>query len=76
MKKEEFLVELEDVLQREEACNESDLLDEYEEWDSLSKMAVMAFFDKNFGVKITLQKLEEVKTVSDLISLAGDNIND
>ncbi|MCQ2744383.1 MAG: phosphopantetheine-binding protein [bacterium] len=76
MKKEEFLVELEDVLQREEACNESDLLDEYEEWDSLSKMAVMAFFDKNFGVKITLQKLEEVKTVSDLISLAGDNIDD
>ena len=47
MKKEEFLVELEDILQREEPCNEADILEEYDEWDSLSKMAVMAFYSKN-----------------------------
>lgn len=46
MNKAEFLVELEDVLQREESCSENDDLHSYEEWDSLSKMAVMAYFDK------------------------------
>lgn len=76
MKKEEFLEAFEDVLQREEACAETDELDSYEEWDSLSKMAVMAYFDKNFGIKITLQQLKDFKTVSDLIKLAGDKISD
>ena len=49
MEKKDFLVELEDILQREEPCRESDLLEDYDEWDSLSKMALMAFFDKSFG---------------------------
>ena len=74
MKKEEFLVELEDVLQREEACNIEDTLADYEEWDSLSKMAVMAYYKKNFGVEITLNNLKDVNTVEDLIKLAGDKI--
>ena len=63
MNKAEFLVELED-----------DDLHSYEEWDSLSKMAVMAYFDKNFGIKLTLKDLKEVNTVSDLIKLAGEKI--
>jgi len=76
MKKNEFLVELEDILQREELCNENDILEEYDEWDSLSKMSVMAYFKKSFGVEISLNDLKDIKSVSDLINLAGDNIND
>lgn len=74
MNKAEFLVELEDILQREEPCKETDNLNSYEEWDSLSKMAIMAYYDKNFGVKLTLKDLKEVNTVTDLINLAGDKI--
>ena len=74
MNKADFLVELEDILQREESCNIDDKLSDYEEWDSLSKMAIMAYYDKNFGVKLSLNKLKEVSTVSDLVKLAGDNI--
>mgnify|MGYP005776219505 CR=1 FL=1 len=76
MNKADFLVELEDILQREEPVNENDNLEDYDEWDSLSKMAVMAYYDKNFKVKIGLNQLGELKTVSDLIKLAGENIND
>ncbi len=76
MKKDEFLVALEDILQREESCNENDKLEDYDEWDSLSKMAVMAYYDKNFKIKIGLNQLGALKTVSDLIKLAGENIND
>lgn len=76
MKKADFLVELEDLLQREEPCNEADSLEEYEEWDSLSKMAVMAYYGKNFDVKITLSDFKDIKTVEDLINLAGEKISD
>lgn len=76
MNKADFLVELEDILQREDPVSENDNLEDYDEWDSLSKMAVMAYYDKNFKVKIGLNQLGEIKTVSDLIKLAGENIND
>ncbi len=75
MKTADFLIELEDLLQRELPCEISDVLDNYEEWDSLSKMALMAFFSKNFGISITLNDLQNLKTVEDLIKLAGDNID-
>lgn len=74
MNKAEFLTALEDILQREEACHADDELDEYEEWDSLSKMAVMAYYDKNFGVKLSLQDFKELKTVEDLIKLSRGQI--
>lgn len=74
MKTEEFLVELEDILQREEKCTVGGILEDYDEWDSLSKMAVMAYYDKTFGVKVSLNKMAELKTVSDLIDLAEGKI--
>lgn len=74
MNKADFLVELEDILQRDDSCNINDNLDDYEEWDSLSKMAVMAYYDKNFGVKLSLSDFKNLSTVADLIALAGDKI--
>lgn len=76
MKKAEFLVALEDILQVEDAINEDQNLEELEEWDSLSKMAVMAYYKKNFGIEVTLNSLGAIKTVDDLVKLAGENIND
>ncbi len=74
MKKSDFLVELEDILQREDECKETDNLTDYIEWDSLSKMSVMAYYDKTFGIKLSLNELKTVSTVSELIKLAGENI--
>ena len=78
MTKAEFLVELEDILQRDEdeACQENDALAEYEEWDSLSKMSLMAFFKASFDLNLSMTHFEGLETVSDLIKLAGDNISD
>lgn len=74
MNKQDFLVELEDILQREEVCAETDVLAEYEEWDSLSKMSLMAFFDRHFSISLKLADLKDVEKVSDLIALAEGNI--
>ncbi len=76
MKKIEFLTALEDVLQREDPCSETDNLDDYDEWDSLSKMAVMAYYSQNFKIKLNLGDFKNMKTVADLVKLAGDNISD
>ena len=70
MNKEQFLTELQDVLQRDDPVLENDVLADYDEWDSLSKMATMAFFDKNFGVKISLKEIGALTTVKDLLNLA------
>ena len=75
MKKEQFLEEMIDVLQTEEELSLDTVLDDLDEWDSLSKMAVMAFYNKNFGIKIALNEFKNIKTVLDLVKLAGDKID-
>lgn len=74
MTKTEFLQELEELLQREEACHEQDVLADYMEWDSLSQMSIMAFYKKHFSIQVTLNDLAKLKTVQDLILLAQGNI--
>lgn len=74
MTKIEFLSAFQDVLQRDDPVIDTDLLNEFEEWDSLSKMATMAYFKGHFGIIISLDALGKLETVADLIKLAGDNI--
>ena len=71
MTKDEFLVEMQDVLQTDDTLAPETVLSDLAEWDSLSMMATMAFFDKNFGVKIGLKDFKEMNTMSDLIAKAG-----
>ncbi len=71
MTKDEFLVEMQDVLQTDDALAPETVLGDLAEWDSLSMMATMAFFDKNFGVKIGLKDFKEMNTMCDLIARAG-----
>ena len=71
MKVEEFLLDLQDLLQRDDACNLDDLLENYDEWDSLSKMSVLAYFDQKLGKKLDSDLLDSVTSVRDLIKLAG-----
>lgn len=75
MKKEKFLESLQDVLQRDEECKESDILETYPEWDSLSKMALMAFFDQNFHIRLTIADFDNITTVKQLMDLAGNKID-
>ncbi len=76
MNKSEFLKDMEDILQREDVCHETDELDVYDEWDSLAKMSMIAYFDRQFNLKVSLNELKKINKVADLIRLAGDNIND
>lgn len=71
MTREEFLIEMQDVLQTEEALTFETVLKELEEWDSLSVMATMAFLDKSFGVKTSMADYINMNTVEDIAVKAG-----
>ncbi len=71
MTKEEFLAEMQDVLQTEEDLSYETVLKDLDEWDSLSVMATMAFLEKSFGVKTTMKDYHEVTTIGDIAKKAG-----
>ena len=71
MNREEFLVQMQDILQTEEELNFEMNLDDLDEWDSLSKMSTVAFLDANFGVKTTFADFEQIKTIEDIAKKAG-----
>ena len=71
MNKEEFLTQMQDVLQTDEELTFDTVLDDLVEWDSLSVMATMAFLDKEFGVKTTMKDFRDVKTIANLAAKAG-----
>ena len=71
MTKEEFLVQMQDVLQTDETLSPDTVLCDLAEWDSLAKMSAMAFLDKNFGVKVGLKDFMEMNTMADLMAKAG-----
>lgn len=71
MTKEEFLEQMQDVLQTDDALTAETVLDDLSEWDSLAMMATMAFLDKNFGVKVGVKDFMYMNTMSDLMGKAG-----
>lgn len=42
------------------------VLDEFEEWDSLSKLSLMAEAKRKFDKKLTVNEIKEFKTVQDI----------
>ena len=71
MTRDEFLVEMQDVLQTETTLTTETVLTDLAEWDSLAVMATMAFLDRNFGVKLRLTDFKELNTIGDIALKAG-----
>ncbi len=71
MTKEEFLTQMQDVLQTDTNLTPDTVLVDLEEWDSLSIMATMAFVNKNFGLTLKMSDFKEVESMSDLMTKVG-----
>lgn len=71
MTKVEFIKKLQDILETDTELSEDIVLDNIAEWDSLSMMAVMAFFYKTFSISLIPDEVKEMTTVGDLIKKAG-----
>lgn len=70
MKKSEFLEELTDILELEDANIDYDTKIEI---DSLAILSLIAFLDENFSTKASAEELGEVTSIKDIVKIVGEN---
>jgi acyl carrier protein len=61
---EEGLAELLEV----DSVQEFEVLEDFESWDSLTSLSIIAFIDESFEVSVSAKDFTEVKTVGGLKS--------
>ncbi len=67
MSLEEKIALLEEIMDLDEGTLEADsLLDDFEEWDSLSKLSLMGEVKKRFSKRLTAEEVKEFKTVQNV----------
>lgn len=71
MNKAEFLKNMQDILQVDEALSFDTQLNELEEWDSLSKITTLAFLDREFSITMLVSEIEDFKTIEDIAKKCG-----
>lgn len=71
MKINEFLVQLADLIEIEDELTLESNLTEYEEFDSMAIMSLVAFIHKNFGKQLSAREFNEIDTVASLVELIG-----
>ncbi|MFY4808199.1 acyl carrier protein [Aliarcobacter butzleri] len=72
MTREELIESLEDILMLEEGeLNLEQNLTNYEDWDSMSYLALIALFDKKLSKKLDIETIKGFKTPNDIINQAG-----
>lgn len=62
---DEFLKEMADILEEDTVSPAAELTD-FESWDSLAVLSVVALADAQFGVNISAQDINDAKTVEQL----------
>lgn len=70
MDREQLLAEWQDILQCDEALTPDTDLSVLEEWDSLSQVAMSAFFERRLGSHVSSEKIAQCKNIRDLLALA------
>ena len=67
--KERFLTAFKEALEIEdEHVNMKDVIEDFDTWDSLSRLSLIAELDEKFDVTIETKEFEKLKTVEDLYS--------
>lgn len=61
---------LEEVMELEEGTLQlDDVLEEYEEWDSVTILGIISLMDEEFGKTVTGKEVRDIKTVSGLLDM-------
>lgn len=77
MEKIQFYDSLKEIFEIDETLDQNTNLTDLPEFDSLSKLAIIAFVDENFSKKITAEQLNSITTVNSLMETIGiENFKD
>ena len=71
MNKKEFLKKFQDILQTDVELSPDTCLLDLEEWDSLATISTIAFLDSNFGLKISVEEVQDFNTITDITNKIG-----
>ena len=71
---EKFITQLEDVFEKDaSSITASDTFRDYDEWDSLSVLSLVAMLEDEYGVIIPRDKFDGIKTVQGLFDHVKNN---
>ncbi len=70
MTKNEFLLNMQEIIQTENELSYETDLESLEEWDSLAKMALIAFFNSELKIPISFDDVKQMKTIKDIAKKA------
>jgi len=62
---EDFYAKLADILEVEEV-KPNDVLRQFENWDSLTALSILATLDASYGVNLTAMELRKINTAAEL----------
>lgn len=65
---QQFIDAFKEALEIEGEVQLEDHFRDYDEWDSLARLSLIAMLDDEFGVQIEDAEFEQLKTVGDLIA--------
>ncbi|QYJ74127.1 acyl carrier protein [Shewanella sp. FJAT-52076] len=76
MNKQEFLNALEEILELDtNTLSGTETLADIDTWDSLAFLSVIAMADEHFDIVIQGDKLEQIQSVDDLVSLVQEHLS-
>jgi acyl carrier protein len=74
--KEKFLASFREALQIEDRdVLETDVFRDYDEWDSLSRLSLIAALDEEYDLQIEDKQFETLITVGDLLQVVEQKVN-
>ena len=70
----EFTEKLMDILEVDE-INDTDVLADFDEWDSLTILTLIATVDSDFGFQMDSSDLDDIITIKDLYNFINSKIS-
>lgn len=71
--KEEILKKLAEILE-EDTINETQELENFDEWDSLTTLSLIAMADSDYNISLTNEIVEQFVTVKDVLDYITKNV--
>jgi acyl carrier protein len=73
--KDKFLETIKEALEVEDVeVKLEDRLEDFDSWDSISRLSLIALLDENFEVEVADAEFDETETVGDLFNLVKKRI--
>ncbi len=69
---ENFKDKLADIFEVKTLSN-NDIIKDFDEWDSLTLLSIIALVDSEFNVQLNASSFEEIITIGDLISYVNSS---